>query len=45
MATPAGQGFTGSEVATREVTPAWIYSDLGFHFKPSPFFIRQGLDS
>ena len=43
MATPSNQGFTGSEVATTEDGPSWIYSDLSFGFKPSPFFIRQGL--
>tara|TARA_Y100001963_G_C6791173_1_gene455470 strand:- start:3200 stop:3676 length:477 start_codon:yes stop_codon:yes gene_type:complete len=43
MATPVGQGFTGSEVATRESGAAFIYSDLGFAFKPNPFFVQQGI--
>jgi phage baseplate assembly protein W len=43
MATPVGEGFTGSEVATSNGGPSWIYSDLGFAFKPNPYFIQQGI--
>ena len=43
MSQPIGEGYTGSAVATRSDTPTWVYSDLGFAFKPSPFFVREGL--
>ena len=43
MATPIGQGFTGSEVAVTVESPGWIYSDVSFPFKPNPFFLQQGL--
>jgi phage baseplate assembly protein W len=36
-------GFTGSEVATRSSTEDKLYSDLNFFFKPSPFYVSQGL--
>ena len=43
MATPIGQGFTGSEVAVTQESPGWIYSDVSFPFKPNPFYLQQGL--
>tara|TARA_B100001094_G_C18176270_1_gene798059 strand:- start:158 stop:634 length:477 start_codon:yes stop_codon:yes gene_type:complete len=43
MSQPIGEGYTGSAVATKTNAPTWVYSDLGFDFKPSPFFVREGL--
>ena len=39
-----GSGYTGSEVATRDIRrPENLYSDLNFFFRPSPFYTSQGL--